>query len=131
MAKGNNQNVSETLAVFLSAMDRAKHDYEWNESEMKRMDALTQDYLHSMELQDMGYKERAKIATKLAECRKQRRKHKDMVTILEPLMLVLNDEKGKQTIKMLKEALGKTRKIEANMECRRYYPRFKAEGGET
>lgn len=126
--KKDNQRVSETLAVFLSAMDRAKHDYEWNTTEMKRMDDLTQDYLHAMELEDMGYKERARVATKLAECRKQRRKHKDMVTILEPLMLVLNDEKGKQTVKMLRETLGKIRKIESNMESRRYYPRFKEDG---
>jgi len=122
--------VSETLAIFLSSIDRAKHDYEWNTTEMKRMDDLTQDYLHAMELEDLNYKERAKLATKLSECRKQRRKHKDMVTVLEPLMLVLNDEKGKQTIKALRETLGKTRKIESNMECRRYYPRVKAEGGE-
>lgn len=128
MTKKNSTWVSESLADFLSSMDRAKREYEWNMTEMKRMDDLTQDYLHALELENMGYKERAKVATKLAECRKKRREYKNAITILEPIISVLNDDKGKQTIKMLRETLGKIRKNESNMEVRRYYPRFKEEG---
>ncbi len=128
MIKKNSTCVSESLADFLSSMDRARREYEWSMTEMKRMDDLTQDYLHALELENMGYKERAKVATKLAECRKKRREYKNTITILEPIISVLNDDRGKQTIKMLRETLGKIRKIESNMEVRRYYPRFKEEG---
>lgn len=119
----DNPHFSQTISDFLAMMDNAKSDYEWNNAEMKRMDALTQDYLHSLELDGLGYKDRAKMATKLAECRRERREHKDMVQCLEPLVNFLDSEKGKQTINLMREALGKTRKIEAYMETRRYFRR--------
>lgn len=119
----DNPHFSQTISDFLTMMDNAKSDYEWNNAELKRMDALTQDYLHSLELDGLGYKDRAKMATKLAECRRERREHKDMVQCLEPLVNFLDSEKGKQTINLMREALGKTRKIEAYMETRRYFRR--------
>ena len=126
----DNPHFSQTISDFLAMMDNAKSDYEWNNAEMKRMDALTQDYLHSLELDGLGYKDRAKMATKLAECRRERREHKDMVQCLEPLVNFLDSEKGKQTINLMREALGKTRKIEAYMETRRYFRRVLKEAEE-
>lgn len=126
----DNPHFSQTISDFLTMMDNAKSDYEWNNAEMKRMDALTQDYLHSLELDGLGYKGRAKMATKLAECRRERREHKDMVQCLEPLVNFLDSEKGKQTINLMREALGKTRKIEAYMETRRYFRRVLKEAKE-
>ena len=104
-------------------LDNAKKDYEWNAQSVKRMDGLTQDYLHSLELDNLGYKERAKIATKLADCRRERREHKDMALNLEPLVTFLDSEKGKQMLNLMREALGKTRKIENYMQNRRYFAR--------
>ena len=127
----DNPHFSQTISDFLTMMENAKKDYEWNDAEMKRMDALTQDYLHSLELDGLGYKERAKTATKLAECRRERREHKDMVQCLEPLVTFLNSEKGRQTCNLMREALGKTRKIESYMETRRYFRRVLAQEANT
>lgn len=49
MAKGNPQ-FSETIGAFCNAVRNAKRDYEWNWEEVNRLDKLTQDYLHQLEL---------------------------------------------------------------------------------
>jgi Na+/phosphate symporter len=95
-------------------------DYEWNRSEVNRLDRLTQDYLHRLELENLDYRERAKVATQLSKCRQLRRASKDTVEILEPFIEFIESEKGKQTMNLMREALGKTRKVEKYMENRTY-----------
>ena len=88
------------------------------------MDQLTQDYLHSLELDILSYSDRAKLATKISRCRRLRRDHKDMVMSLAPLVDFLKSERGNRMMKDLRETLGQTRKIEKYMETRKYYPRI-------
>ena len=122
-AKRPHPEFSHVISSMCQAMDDAAKDYAWSRSEVARMDRTTQDYLHSLELEDLDYKVRAKIATKLAECRQMRRAHKDTAEILEPLVTDLDSEKGKQLKHLLNELLGKTRKVEERMETRVYWPR--------
>lgn len=86
---------SESIGAFCRMMEDAQKDYAWNYSEVNRMDRLTQDYLHKLELDGLDYKERAKVATSLAKCRQARREYKDTVEILEPLVQFLESDKGK------------------------------------
>ena len=123
MKANANPAFSDTISAFISMMENAKSDYEWNGQEVVRLDALTQDYLHHLELDGLDYKERAKVATQLANIRRERRNHKDMTISLAPLVEYLNTERGKTMLNMMRETLGKTRKIEKYMETRRYYPR--------
>ena len=87
------------------------------------MDRLTQDYLHKLELENLDYKERAKVATQLAQCRQARRACKDTVEVLKPLVEFLESDRGKNLYNLVREALGKTRKVEERMETRVYFPR--------
>ena len=87
------------------------------------MDKLTQDYLHKLELGNLDYKERARVATQLAQCRRSRRECKDTVEVLEPLVQFLESDKGKNLYNLVRETLGKTRKVEERMETRVYIPR--------
>lgn len=87
------------------------------------MEQLTQDYLHKLELGDLNYKERAKVATQLAHCRRQRRDCKDTVAILEPFVKFLESDKGKTLYNLLRETQGKTKAVEAAMQRRTYVPR--------
>lgn len=114
---------SQSISSFCKLMEDAKSDYAWNFSEVNRMDRLTQDYLHKLELEDLDYKERAKIATQLTRCRQARRACKDTVEVLEPLVQFLESDKGKNLLNLVREALGKTRKVEERMETRTYIPR--------
>lgn len=111
---------SSYISKFCQMIEQAKQDYTWNQEEISRLDKLTQDYLHKLELENLNYNERAKLATQLAKCRRLRRESKDTVEILSPLMGYLETERGKQTANLLKETLGKTRRVEENMKTRTY-----------
>ena len=122
-SKRSKPQFSECISSFCRLMERAKADYIWNYEQVNRMDRLTQDYLHKLDLDPIGYKERAKVATQLAKCRQARREHKDTAEILEPLVQFLESEKGKTLLNLMREVLGKTRKVEERMETRMYVPR--------
>lgn len=128
MAKEKKPKFSTYISDVCKMMDDAVKDYAWNRDEMVKMDKLTQDYLHKLELGGLDYSGRAKVATKLSECRKMRRGHKDTMEILEPLVVFAESEKGKNMMNLLREALGKTRKAEEKMQNRVYYPRVLTEG---
>ena len=86
MKKKSKPQFSPYISEFCRIMEDAQKDYAWNYDEVNRMDRLTQDYLHKLELDNLDYKERAKVATQLAHCRQQRRECKDTVEVLEPLV---------------------------------------------
>lgn len=126
MSKKNNcetPRFSVAISTFIELMDSAKSDYYWNSDEVARLNRLQQDYLHKLELEGLDYRERAKVATKLMKCRQDRRDSKDMVATLQPLVDFLESDKGKNMINLMKEVLGRTRRVEKGMECRRYIPR--------
>lgn len=114
---------SDTISVFLKLMDDAQKDYTYNSEQVDRMNKLTQDYLHSLELDNLDYKGRARIATQLAKTRQARRNHKDMVEVLEPIVMFLDTDKGKTLLNLMREVLGKTRKVESYLAHRTYIPR--------
>jgi hypothetical protein len=118
--KNTNPKFSETISNFCDMVTEVKSDYEWNKTEVNRLDRLTQDYLHQLELNGLNYQERAKVATQLTKCRQLRRASKDTVETLEPFIEFIESEKGKQTMNFMKEALGKTRKVESYMQNRTY-----------
>ena len=111
---------SELISTFCEMVDEAKKDYEWNTEEVKRLEKLTQDYLHKLELEPLTYSERAKLATQMKECRILRRKSKDTVEVLSPFVDLIESERGVQMMNFMREVLGQTRKIERAMEIREY-----------
>ena len=122
-SKCDKPKFSPYISDAIKMMERAAADYEWCGAEQHRLEQLTQDYLHSLELDGLNYAERAKVATRLAQCRRDRRECKDAVEILEPLVNFLASDRGKQLVNLLREVLGKTRKVEEKMATRRNYPR--------
>lgn len=111
---------SESISEFCKMIEEAIEDYKWNYDEVNRLDKLTQDYLHQLELGDLDYRGRAKVATQLAQCRQLRRKSKDTVEVLDPLIEFLDSDKGRNMMKSMRETLGKTRKVEERMKTRVY-----------
>lgn len=120
--------LSKLLSNFCVLMASVKDDYTWNKEEVNRLDKLTQDYLHALELNGLDYKERARVATQLAATRKLRRASKDTVEVLDPLMDFLESDKGKSLMNLMRETLGKTRKVEEKMRNRAYRNRVLEEG---
>ena len=111
---------SVCLSDFLNLITEVQRDYQWNYDEVNRLDRLTQDYLHQLELDGLDYRGRAKVATQIKDCRQLRRASKDTVEVLEPLMEFINSDKGKNLLNLLRETLGKTRRVEQYMETRSY-----------
>lgn len=111
---------SNCISDFCRMVEGARADYEWNREEVNRLDKLTQDYLHQLELDGLDYNQRAKVATQLARCRQLRRVSKDTVEVLEPLIVFLDSEKGHGMMSFMREVLGKTRKVEERKKTRTY-----------
>lgn len=120
MSKNEKPQFSMDIVNFLDMITSAKDDYDWNLDEVIRLDKLTQDYLHMLELEKLDYRQRAKVATKISKCRQLRRASKDTVEVLKPFIEFIDSEKGRQMVNLTKEVLGKTRKVEQRMVDRTY-----------
>lgn len=116
-------NYSEQISNFLSFLTTSQTEYNYSYEEVNRLDKLTQDYLHQLELDNLKCAERSKVATRLAVCRKDRRYYKDKVEELQPLIDFLGEAENKKVIEKLKRVLGETKKQESGHENRFYVPR--------
>lgn len=114
---------SEYITEFLNFITEAKSQYNFCSEEVNNQDKLTQDYLHSLELDDLKCGERSKLATKLAINRKDRRYYKDRVEELEPIMQFFEEPQNKKVLDKLTQVLGQTRRVESYHNNRVYVPR--------
>lgn len=117
--------ISEILSTFLRFIESAKSDYRFFYEEVNRQDKLTQDYLHSLELDELNRNQRSKIATALRNNRRDRRHCKDMAEELSPLITFLEDPQSQKLIRGLERVLGETRKQEEVHQRRFYVPKVK------
>lgn len=114
---------SEYISEFLNFVAEAQVQYRLCFEEEDKQEKLTQDYLHSLELDDLKCNERSKIATKLAINRKDRRYFKDRVEEFEPIVKFFEDQQNKKMLDRLKEVLGQVRKQENYHKYRTYIPK--------
>ena len=117
------KNPSEYITEFLNFLSSVESSYNFCLSEMKKQEQLTQDYLHSLELDNLKYEERNKVATKLATNRKDRRYFKDRVEEYEPIVKFLNEQKNKNVVNQFKQVLGECRRAENYHKDRFYIPK--------
>lgn len=115
---------SEQITNFLNFVSAAQSHYKFCDEEMRKQEQLTQDYLHSLELDDLKCNERSKIATKLATNRKDRRYYKDRVEELEFIVKFFEDPQNKKMLDKIKQVLGETRKAENYHKDRTYIPKI-------
>lgn len=114
---------SENISAFLNFVADAQSRYKFCRDELEIQEKLTQDYLHSLELDDLKCDERSKVATKLAINRKDRRYYKDRVEELEPIVQFFEEAQNKKVLDKMKQVLGAVRKSEAYHKDRKYIPR--------
>lgn len=116
--KGNN---SVTLSDFLNWLREVKSDYGHAQDTLKWCDDATQDILHKFELEPVKYKERARLATKLQNIRRERRAAKDMIRVMEDIAAWIDSNSA--IIKSLERLLGSVRKAESKLDNRMYINR--------
>ena len=118
-----NKVPSEYITEFLNFVSNAQSHYRFCCDELNEQDKLTQDYLHSLELDDLKCNERSKLATKLAVNRKDRRYYKDRVEELEPIIQFFDDPQNKKVLNKLNEVIRQVHKAESYHKYRTYVPR--------
>lgn len=114
---------SKDIESFLNFLSQCQREYKFCYDEMTKQESLTQDYLHSLELDGLKCSERSKIATKLMENRQERRAFKDRVEELEPIITFAETANNVKFLRALSEVLGEVRKRESRHENRTYTPR--------
>lgn len=119
----NKRLLSEQLSEVLRLFDQVQKDYDWSVREETRLEQLTQDYLHMLELDNISYRGRARVAKALKECRMERRLVKDQAAITKLVVDFLTGEKGKMMIPQMQQVLGKVRKEENYIARRTYTPK--------
>lgn len=114
---------SEYIVEFLNFATEAQAKYKFCSEEVNNQDKLTQDYLHSLELDGLKCDERSKLATKLMINRKDRRYYKDWVEELEPIVTFFAEPQNKKVLDKLTQVLGQTRRVEGYHKNRIYIPK--------
>lgn len=111
---------SEYIEQFLNFLSESEKTYNLAIQEKEELEKLESDYIHMLELEDLNYMQRSDLATELRDCLRERRKKKDVVEILEPIVLFRKDESNKKTFGKLTQLLGEIRKIERYHDSRHY-----------
>lgn len=124
---GNKKEASEVLSGFLDFLDECERQYQTARDAVGLEDRRLQDLLHELEFaQDKA--ERNRVATKFQRSRRERRKQKDEVQRLELIVNFFNEQNHKNTVKKMRQLLGRQRKEEEFLKGKRVYkPRVKAE----
>lgn len=115
------EKISKGLDTFLSYLRETEETYRMAEAIRVEMDAAQQDLLHALELGQYDSRDRARLALKLREVRRERRKAKNTLEQTGPVVSWLEQNKG--TVKALERLLGEVRKLERYAETRVYTPR--------
>lgn len=124
---GNKKEASETLSEFLDFLDTCERQYQTARDAVGLEDRRLQDLLHELEFaQDKA--ERNRVATKFQRSRRERRKQKDEVQRLELIVNFFGEQNHKNTVKKMRQLLGRQRKEEEFLRGKRVYkPRVKAD----
>lgn len=111
------------ISDFNKMVMQAEKTYKIYKDEYDRQEALTQDYLHTLELETLSRDERAKLATQLAINRRDRRYFKDRLEELAPIVNFFSDPNNKKCFNQLTQLLGAVRQQENYHACRTYTPK--------
>ena len=117
--------ISESISEFLDFLRISESKYHFCVEKVDYYNRLREDDIHDIELSAMNYKERAKFATAMRKHLLNRRKYKDEIAILKPLIDFMADPTNKRVIDKLTQTLGAVRKEEKHLETRTYNRRVK------
>ena len=110
--------VSDQIADFLNFARDAGSKFSMARQDEEQANLETQDILHSFEIHDHPYDQKAALAEKLVDVRRRRRVAKDTMDVYAPIAEWA--EENKAVIKSLERLLGDVRKAE-NIQKNRCY----------
>lgn len=110
----------EQIEGFNKVIVKANRHYKELATTLGRIEDEQQDILHLIEF-GSGYKQRAKLATRLKELRNRRREIKNEIALYEPLILFL--DKNKAVTGEIQRLLGDIRTIKGKQDNPMYFMR--------
>ena len=111
---------SEAIQDFMNHIKQWRLEYELARENVGIEDKRLQDLLHELEF-SANAKERNRIAAKLRESRRIRKKKKNKVLLLEYTVQFLEDKQNRETLNQLTQLLGRQRKQETFLQSERTY----------
>ena len=120
-----NITMSDLGQFIIETINSVVTNYEMNDEIVNKKNKECQDFLHSLELDNLKYAERAKLATKLQKNRNERRKSKDVVEGYSGLYNVLNYMQNKKVILNFANELIRYDRLQENKHTRKYVKRIK------
>lgn len=123
--EGKGKTPAEHLTEFLNFVDQCCAGYKAAYEAVNEEDRRLQDLLHEMEFAS-DKAERNRVATKLQNSRKRRRKNKDTVKLNEQVVKFFEEKGSRDTLNRMRQLLGRQRKEEEYLLSERTYtPRVK------
>lgn len=116
----NEMKPSEVMQNFLDYMKSCQREYQICMVEVHKHDKRVQDFLHGLEFAG-NRQERNRIATQVSQSRKDRRRLKDRMQLLEGCARLFGDKSNKQFFDRLQNLIEKQRKEEEFLESDRIY----------
>ena len=111
--------------MFLDFIDQCCADYRYAYEAVNEEDKRLQDLLHEIEFAP-DKAERNRVATKLQNSRKERRRNKDIVKLNEQVVKFFDEKGHRDTLNKMRQLLGRQRKEEEYLFGERVYkPRAK------
>lgn len=117
---------SEKIDAFLTFLRDCEQQLHMAEADEQEANAVTNDIHHAMELEEHDDQELLQLAHELTKVRRQRRKAKDTISEVTPVVDFL--EANRSFVKSLERLLGEVRKAERRTENRIYTPRTRRSG---
>lgn len=111
---------SDTISDFLDWIDELDGVYQDSINGENFEDRRLQDLLHELEFAKPG-NEQAKVGRKLANSRKDRRKHKDQRLIVEKIVEFFDVRENRECLKRMKKLLNDQRVVEQYLVNDRHY----------
>lgn len=124
MSAPKQKKPSEIVSDFLSAMREFNTRITYSANRQKILEAEINDIEHRLELTDMSYHDRAKLAATLTDRLRERRYEKDNCENLAPIVKAWKDA---NQLRGMENALGEARKVENRLKNRVY--KFKTKTG--
>lgn len=118
------KKTSERIKAFLDFVEECRELNSVARSGVGEEDKRHQDLIHAIEFEDDPDKI-ARIGIRLHQNRVERRVHKDLFEVTDPVVQFAQDSQNKKTLDQMRQLLGKVRKVEKYHENRVYIPRIK------
>lgn len=115
-----NKSPAQQLEMFLNYVDLCVREYNYARDQVKTEENSLQDYLHELEFAP-DKAARNRVATKLQQSRKLRRKNKDIVLRNERMVKFFEEQNNRATLNRMRQLLGQQRKEEEYLNSERTY----------